>query len=202
MNTASNIQVLTARLDKVPQKDQSGVFKLRKNVFSDRLGWEVQCVDGLERDGFDALPDSVYVYGKLQDEVLACVRLMPTTGSYMLRDVFPELLAGKPAPCASDIWELSRLAIASNKAQTNTAAFGPVAKSLLVEMALFAKLKHISKYVAVTTSAVERLFRAQGVTLERLGRPVPMGVAVAVACIVHMDQNTFQAVGVEPPLTH
>jgi acyl homoserine lactone synthase len=202
MNTSRDITISLDHLTQMSPSDQSGIFELRKNVFSDRLGWAVQCVDGLERDEFDSLPENVYVYGKANDEVLACVRLMPTTGKYMLRDVFPELLGGQPAPCSADIWELSRLAIATNKAMTNTASFGPVAKSLLVEMAHFAKEHRISQYIAVTTYAVERLFRSQGVTLQRLGRPLQMGVVVAVACVVHMDQNTYRVVGVEPPPMH
>ena len=43
------------------------MFRLRKRVFADRLGWEVDCTeDGREIDKFDAL-DPAYIIG-LDDE--------------------------------------------------------------------------------------------------------------------------------------
>ncbi len=43
--------------------------------------------------------------------MLGSWRLLPTTGPYMLRDVFPQLLHGVAAPAAADTWEISRFAV-------------------------------------------------------------------------------------------
>ncbi len=41
------------------------------------------------------------------------MRLLPTTGPYMLADVFPQLLRGEDPPKAEHIWEISRFAVLS-----------------------------------------------------------------------------------------
>jgi acyl homoserine lactone synthase len=69
------------------------MFRNRAETFSDRLGWEVVVKNGHEQDSFDDAnplylvsvdPDSERYWGSL--------RLLPTIGPNMLRDVFPRLL--------------------------------------------------------------------------------------------------------------
>ena len=57
-----------------------------------------------------------------EDEVLGCWRLLPTTGPNMLKDTFPQLLHGHPAPHQTDVWELSRFAVTVPKYES--AGFG------------------------------------------------------------------------------
>ena len=94
--------------------DLEAMFRLRYEVFHEKLGWEVQVTNGMERDHFDDLPDVTYIMGKGEGGTVdACWRLLPSTGPYMLKDTFPELLHGQPAPQAADVWELSRFAVAT-----------------------------------------------------------------------------------------
>src|ERR1700716_3981750 len=86
-----------------------GMFRLRHEVFKERLAWEVGSQNGRERDMFDDL-DPVYIVCEEGNDVLGSWRLLPTTKPYMLKDVFPELLYGMPAPEAPDVWEISRFA--------------------------------------------------------------------------------------------
>src|SRR5438105_6341931 len=82
----------------------------RHRVFIERLGWQLQAKGGLEVDQFDR-PDTVYVIARgAHDKVIGCARLLPTLRPYLLAEVFPQLLHGLPAPCAPDVWELSRFA--------------------------------------------------------------------------------------------
>jgi N-acyl-L-homoserine lactone synthetase len=46
-----------------------------------------------------------------EDRIQGCVRLLPTTGPTMLRDTFPLLLDGQPAPASDTIWESSRFGV-------------------------------------------------------------------------------------------
>src|SRR5690348_10357820 len=87
-----------------------GMFRLRHEVFKERLDWEVGSRAGKERDVFDDL-DPVYIVCEKDGDVLGSWRLLPTTGPYMLQDVFPELLHGQPAPNAPHVWEISRFAV-------------------------------------------------------------------------------------------
>lgn len=89
------------------------VFRLRHRVFRERLGWKVNSNGGLERDRFDDL-GPVYLLARDDDGLLVGTwRLLPTTGDYMLKSVFPQLLEDAPAPAKEDLWETSRFAVDS-----------------------------------------------------------------------------------------
>lgn len=64
-------------------------FRLRKRVFHDCLGWQVDVHHGLERDAYDGL-GAVYLVWCDKDahHLYGTVRLMPTTGPTLLHDVF------------------------------------------------------------------------------------------------------------------
>src|SRR3546814_8431759 len=68
------------------------MFQQRYRVFKQRLGWSVADCDGAERDAFDEA-SPIYLLAYNSDGRLAgSWRFLPTTGPYMLRDVFPALL--------------------------------------------------------------------------------------------------------------
>lgn len=93
------------------RRDIIEMHKLRCRVFKGRLDWDVEVKDGLEWDRFDAL-DPIYLLAYDDAErLIGTWRMLPTTGPYMLRDVFPQLLGGAPAPCGPRIWEGSRFAV-------------------------------------------------------------------------------------------
>lgn len=191
--------VQTHQLQSMSRADAQGMFRLRYDIFHTRLGWNVSTEDGQERDGFDTT-SAVYILGKTPDHrVDACWRLLPTVGPYMLKDTFPELLHGQAAPQALDVWEMSRFALATDRVGTSAEGFGPLSVSLMAEAARFALAHRISRYVTVTTLAIERLLKRQGVHIHRFGPPVRIGIAMTVACIVEVDDITLQAVNVERP---
>lgn len=182
--------------NQLPPTDLDGMLRLRFEVFSERLGWEVQTSEGMERDSFDDLPRVAYVLAKSSiGTVDACWRILPTTGPYMLRDIFPELLHGQDSPASEDCWELSRFAVATNRATTNNAAFGPISIALMAESAAFAKVNGILRYVTVTTPAMERMLKNLKIHIHRIGPPIRIGVASAVACIIEVDDITLSALG-------
>ncbi len=84
----------------------AAMFRMRKRAFADRRQWRVTCTGGAERDRFDDLRP-LYLCMRWQ----GLLRLLPTTGPYMLRDVFPALLGGRPAPRDRRAWEVSRFCV-------------------------------------------------------------------------------------------
>ncbi|MEX0606424.1 MAG: acyl-homoserine-lactone synthase, partial [Halofilum sp. (in: g-proteobacteria)] len=88
------------------------MYRLRHEVFHERLGWEVTSAQGLEQDEYDALQPVYLITRGPQREVTGCLRLLPTSGPYMLRDTFPQLLAGETPPADARIWDISRMAVA------------------------------------------------------------------------------------------
>jgi N-acyl-L-homoserine lactone synthetase len=92
------------------QTTKNSLHHLRFNTFKTHLGWDVPVTDNMEIDEFDRL-DPVFIVAKINDQVEGCLRLLPTTGKYMLKDTFPQLLNGEPAPIHINILEISRYAV-------------------------------------------------------------------------------------------
>jgi len=188
--------VQTYSAEQLVYEDMLGMHRLRYEVFAERLGWDVKAENGLERDQYDDVPRVAFVLAKSPEGAVdACWRILPTTGPYMLRDIFPELLHGQPAPMSEDCWELSRLAVATNRTETGHATFGPISMALMAELASFALENGINRYIAVTTPTIERMLKHQGLHVHRIGPPVLYGVSVALACVIELDSVTLGAVG-------
>jgi acyl homoserine lactone synthase len=87
------------------------MHRLRKQVFHERLGWEVPVINEWEVDGYDTL-DPLYVLSIAGDgRVVGGLRLLPTTGFNMLNDSFPELLPEGERFASPLIWESSRFTV-------------------------------------------------------------------------------------------
>jgi acyl homoserine lactone synthase len=158
-----------------------GMFRLRHEVFKERLEWDVGSRAGKERDMFDDL-DPVYIVCESEGEVLASWRLLPTTGPYMLKDVFPELLHGMPAPVAPDVWEISRFAVSKKIAGNESlGTVNTVTNLLLDQLFTFAARRNISRIVAVADVRFERVLKRAGLLTQRFGPPLQIGVTKAIS---------------------
>jgi len=173
-----------------------GMFCLRHEIFYKRLGWEVSSQDGMERDFYDQLDPTYMVAYEQDSEVAGCWRLLPTTGPYMLKDTFPQLLRGEEAPQDSAVWELSRFAVQprdeSSKAQ---ASLNGVTFSMLRAAYDFAVREHIRSYVTVTSVALERLMVRAGVPIKRFAdkKAQRSGKVLTVACWIDIDERLHDA---------
>lgn len=158
-----------------------GMFKLRHEVFKERLDWEVGSASGKERDMFDDL-DPVYIVCEHEGDVLGSWRLLPTTGPYMLKNVFPELLYGLPAPEAPDVWEISRFAVSKRVVGNESlGTIKTVTNLLLEQLFTFAARREISRIVAVADVRFERILGRAGLLTQRFGPPLQIGVTRAIS---------------------
>lgn len=106
------IRVLTPYDYEVHSDLLQQMFALRYRVFYERMGWDVTVDNGREIDSYDSL--SPYYFVALDDDtgkVVGTWRLLPTTGPYMLPDVFNALMDGEQVPRSARIWECSRFAV-------------------------------------------------------------------------------------------
>jgi N-acyl-L-homoserine lactone synthetase len=176
---ASIIEMPEATAD--ASRKLEGMFRLRHEVFKERLDWEVGSLAGKERDMFDDL-DPVYIVCEHQGEVLGSWRLLQTTRPYMLKDVFPELLYGKPAPEAPDVWEISRFAVSKRVANNESlGTINTVTNLLLDQLFSFAARRDISRIVAVADVRFERILKRAGLLTQRFGPPLQIGVTRAIS---------------------
>ncbi|WP_188152449.1 acyl-homoserine-lactone synthase [Teredinibacter waterburyi] len=168
-----------------------GILKLRHETFIQRLDWEIPSENGRERDQFDELnPHFIAVTDETQ-EVKGCWRALPTTGDYMLKSIFPELLQGETAPEREGIWEISRFAVKKGSADKARGNFGNVTLDLVRSFYDFAKENNVKSYVTVTSLACERLLRQLGVNVRRMGegKMKQIGVERTVALWIEVNDN-------------
>ncbi|WP_198154797.1 acyl-homoserine-lactone synthase [Oceanibaculum pacificum] len=152
----------------------ASMHQLRRSVFSERLGWNVNVINGLELDQFD-LPEAHYlVHYAPGGRVNACTRLLPTTGPYLLADVFPILVEGE-IPRAHDIWESTRFCADRATAPVNIAAV------LMAGMLEFGQFLGLRAYVSVSDIRMEPIMRRAGWNPVRLGATVETGTDTAAA---------------------
>ena len=176
----------------LPRGDVHGMHELRYRVFRERLQWDIPVSDECERDDYDDF-DPVFFMAREKRSIVGCCRILPTTGPYMLRNTFPELLGKSEAPVADDVWEISRFAV--EKAARPGLCFSTIPETLIGELVRYALENRIRSYVFVTTTGFERLLKRMGVNIERFADPMQIGVERSVALWMHNDTMTIRAAG-------
>ena len=157
------------------------MHRLRCRVFSDRLEWDVHVREGMEIDRFDELYP-VYLLCRANESLQGCVRLLPSTGPTMLRDVFGQLLDGRTPPHDPRIWESSRFALdLPPEAPRSDRGLAQATFELFAGMIEFGLSHSLTEFVTVTDVRIERILRRAQWPLQRLGVPQPIGSTLAVA---------------------
>jgi len=170
-----------ARRNQFPS-DIDAMHRLRKRVFHDLLGWEVQVQEAWEIDEYDrANPLYVLSYDE-KGKLRGSLRLLPTLGPNMLDDTFPILLGDGPEIRSAAVWESSRFCIDPEISQDRASNQVTIAAAELMcgvgELGLASGLSHI---VTVTDVFLERMFKRMGCPGNRIGEPKRIGVVQAVA---------------------
>jgi acyl homoserine lactone synthase len=182
----------------------AALAQYRHQVFVEQLGWDLPCADSrFERDQYDR-EDTIYIVARDESgTICGCARLLPTTRPYLLREVFPFLLAADmAAPEAPDVWELSRFAA---KPATNLTAKGDESVSWAVRPMLASVVECAAKLgarqlIGVTFLSMERLFRRIGIHAHRAGPAQRVDGRMVVACWIDIDSQTLTALGLDPAL--
>lgn len=158
------------------------MHRLRYRVFKERLDWDVQFSGDMEIDEFDALHPAYLIQRASDNRVQGCVRLLPSTGPTMLRDIFPVLLDGASAPASPAIWESSRFAL-DLPPDTPKATHGLATATyeLFAGMIEFGLSRQLTEIVTVTDARMERILRRAGWPLLRIGQSRALGSTLAVA---------------------
>jgi N-acyl-L-homoserine lactone synthetase len=171
-----------------------GMHRLRRRVFRDRLEWDVAVSDGLEIDRYDALSPT-YLLGIDRQDVVGCVRLLPTTGRNMLADTFPILLDGQAAPKTANIWESSRFCVdTQNVAATAENGLKEATFLLFAAMIEWGQQHDLQAIATVTDLRMERILRRAGWGLDRLGEPRQIGTTKAVAGLLPVTDDALGAI--------
>jgi len=166
------------------------MHSFRHEVFVKRLKWSLPLINGVERDQYDTPEAKYVVISDGADRVTACARLLPTTGSYMLPELFPQLLGEDPVPRDPAIWELSRFA--TSVRETREGRVLSLSKPTLELLDLifnFARQHGIARLVFVTYVQVERLMLRAGIPVHRIAAPALIDGGLSVALFIEVAQS-------------
>lgn len=181
-------------LPQVPQW-QDQLFRLRYAVFHERLKWDVTVEDGWERDHFDDCNPLYLLSVGADQQVRGALRLLPTTGPNMLRDVFPVLLDDEPALAAPTIWESTRFCVsqaASEQRSDNRLNY--VTGELLAGIVEVGKLAGLSSVVSVYDARMRRVLRTAGCPADEIGTPKKIGSVTTYAGLFAIDDAMLERI--------
>jgi acyl homoserine lactone synthase len=165
----------------------------RYAVFVGHLGWELPCPEGYDQDQFD-IADAVHLAARNDaGRIVGYARLLPTTGSYLLAELFPELLGQQPAPQHAEVWELSRYAARDTEGPSDAAAELLIGKQVLAQAVRTAALHGAQRLVFCTTVAIERLAKRWGVDIHRVAAPQRLNGQLLVAAVIECNAHTLGA---------
>lgn len=171
------------------------MHRLRARVFGGRLDWDVDVTDGKEFDGFDRL-DPTYILALAGNgAVVGCARLLPATGSTMLVDAFPQLLANGRLDAHDRMIESSRFCV-------DTSAIAADGRRGLhrATLTLFAAIiewslgEGYAEVVTATDVRFERLLARARWPMRRLGEPQMIGETLSIAGSLPVDRTSFETV--------
>lgn len=173
------------------------MFKLRARVFGDRLGWEVNIVDGRERDMFDDLNPAHVVSINDEGEVVGCMRLLQTTGPHMLADVFNSILDGEPPLRSSQVWEATRFCVDTKRLGRgrgkNSVSY--VTSEVMIGSFEYAKTAGVLDSIAVIDPIMNRVLQRSGnAPYDYLGSAKPMGKVVAMAAMMDCSDERISGI--------
>jgi acyl homoserine lactone synthase len=175
--------------------DLAEMHRMRCRVFKDRMNWDVQVSNELEIDQYDALHPTYLLQRDHDAAITGCVRLLPTTGPTMLRDTFPMLLGNAAMPASEDVWESSRFALnVPETAPKGARGLAVGTYELFAGMIEFGLARRLREIVTVTDTRMERLLRAAGWPLHRIGVPAQIGNTQAVAGYLEVARQALQRI--------
>jgi len=188
------IQLITADCYGAFIDELAEMHRLRYRIFKERLGWDVEVSGDMEVDEFDACWPA-YLLQKDDGRLQGCVRLLQTTGATMLRETFPVLLDGGPAPACHTVWESSRFGVdLGSRGEKTGRSIARATFELFAGMIEFGLLRELTDIVTVTDARMERILCRANWPLRRLGQPRAIGKTLAVAGYLEVSRQRLARV--------
>lgn len=152
-----------------PGKSKSLIemHQLRKVIFKDRMGWDVDILnDELEIDNYD-LPETIYII--VRDEkyrVAGIWRMLPSKSPSMIREIWPEFLDNFSMPISDSAWEVSRFGVHSYEAsgREHIKQVNKITATLITALLEVCSLANIHEVYTLYNPQVGRSVRKIGFT--------------------------------------
>src|SRR6516225_1605680 len=191
------LKVIEGKQSALFPKEMDAMFRNRALTFSERLGWEVKVRDGRERDVFDdENPLYLISVDPYTGAYWGSLRLLPTTGPNMLRDVFPFLLSKGEFIESATIWETSRICAVAADGQPERGKSGVslALGELLAGIGEVAIIAGLTQIVAVFDARIYRVLKAAGCNPQIIGKPRRIGDVMCYAGLFDTGEGPLQSI--------
>ncbi|PTR24422.1 acyl-homoserine-lactone synthase [Pseudomonas sp. GV085] len=136
------------------------LYRLRKEVFADRLSWKVNINNGIEFDEYDS-ERTTYLIGTWEGVPLAGLRLISTLDPYMVEGPFRDFFRCEP-PKHALMAESSRFFVDKIRSRQYGLAQAPLTEMLLFCMHNYAAGSGLESIITVVSNAMGRVVRNAG----------------------------------------
>lgn len=173
------------------------MHKVRKLIFKDRMGWDVDISDdGLEVDEFD-LPETIYILVRdAQGRVAGVWRMLPSSSPSMIREIWPDFLENFPMNIDERIWEISRFGVhtySDNTREQIKSANQVTAKLIiaLLKVCEFAGIEHI---YTMYNKQIARSVKKIGFYAEEVSKEIPIDGVPSLVGKIRTDRAALKRV--------
>jgi len=162
-------------------------FRLRREIFVAERGWTDFDRGAYEMDQYDT-EDAVYLVTLDAGEtVVGGMRLHPTLKPHMLSETFAHMVDG-PVPQRSDIWELTRFALAASARNSRTYC------ELFLGLLEYGLGEGLSGTTALMRTLRIPVIQAIGMKVAPLGLPQPIDGELQTAVLIEMSEESLTRV--------
>lgn len=137
----------------------SELYRLRKQTFSDRLGWDVVCSQGMESDEFDG-PGTQYILGLYEGQLICSVRFTALSQPNMITHTFSDCFSTVALPEEST--ESSRFFVDKELARSLLGEGYPASQVLFLAMVNWAKQQGHARIHTIVSRAMLTILRRSG----------------------------------------
>jgi acyl-homoserine lactone synthase len=179
------------------------MFRIRHDIYVGRRGWKALAKpDGRDIDQFDG-DDTIYLLGlDSSGSVQSGLRLNPTTGPHLIRDVFPHAVTFTDIPVSENIYEFTRYFVVPERVERMKRR--SAAGELLVAMFEYGLLAGLTQFSLLCdaffiSTALEMRWK-----IKPLGLPTPYDEGTCIAILFDVSyqvaDSTRDVRGVRGPV--
>ncbi|WP_262691149.1 acyl-homoserine-lactone synthase [Kordiimonas aestuarii] len=174
------------------------LWQQRYDVFVEKMGWSLDCADGIERDQFDR-PDTVYLLCiDEKDRLKGGMRLLPTTKPHLMSDLFPHLCA-EGVPSGDTTWEISRFYSLTGRHMMLER--DKTASELICGLYEYALMNRIEKVSCVASMVLFPTILKAGWDVTPLGLPTVTDDEVILAFLIDLNERDYKTVAQNRKIT-
>jgi acyl-homoserine lactone synthase len=167
------------------------LWRQRYDIFVEKMGWSLDCAEGIERDQFDRA-DTIYLLSiDDEDRLRGAMRLLPTTSPHLMSELFPHLCA-EGVPQHETIWEISRFYSLTGRHMMLER--DRTVSELVCGLYEYALEAGISKVTCVASMVLFPTILKAGWDVTPLGLPAVTDGEVVLAFLIDLKQRDHETV--------